>query len=206
MTFIDSTQVAGKLVDDSMELHCDVVDVRNTPDQDKSVAWTLLKDAEWKKAFDEARAEKREECEHHHPGEDPNKNRIYLREALRWEIHGETPAAHEAKHKAGAGFFDDMPWATHHYPSVKIPAAQIERWSNFLPSWNTYYAIYFCITGLHGAHVLAGALVMLYFLIFNSRWFHKDPEHLANRIETGGLFWHFVDLVWIFLFPLLYLL
>jgi heme/copper-type cytochrome/quinol oxidase subunit 3 len=54
--------------------------------------------------------------------------------------------------------------------------------------------------------VLAGALVMLYFLIFNSRWFKTDPEHLANRVETGGLFWHFVDLVWIFLFPLLYLL
>jgi heme/copper-type cytochrome/quinol oxidase subunit 3 len=34
----------------------------------------------------------------------------------------------------------------------------------------------------------------------------EDPEHLANRVEVGGLFWHFVDLVWIFLFPLLYLL
>jgi heme/copper-type cytochrome/quinol oxidase subunit 3 len=54
--------------------------------------------------------------------------------------------------------------------------------------------------------VLAGALIMLYFLVFNSSWFKTDPEHLANRVETGGLFWHFVDLVWIFLFPLLYLL
>ena len=99
-----------------------------------------------------------------------------------------------------------MPWAEHHYPTVQIEAKDIQRWSNFLPKWNTYYAIYFTITGLHGAHVLAGALVMLYFLVFNSRWFKTDPEHLANRVETGGLFWHFVDLVWIFLFPLLYLL
>jgi hypothetical protein len=196
-----------------MELHCDVVDTRNTPDADKSVAWTLFKDPEWKKAFDEQRHEGIEKFEAgKHKGEDPMKNAEFLREHMRMEVHGETAADHVAKHKAHEaggmteGFFDDMPWASHHYPHVTIPAAQIERWSNFLPSWNTYYAIYFCITGLHGLHVLGGALVMLYFLIFNSRWFKTDPEHLANRVETGGLFWHFVDLVWIFLFPLLYLL
>ena len=207
MTFIDTTQVAGKLIDDSMELHCDVVDVRATPDADKSAAWALLRDPAWKQAFDHQRheAEKEFDAGKHH-GEDPLKHAEFLRENFRWQIHGETAAAHEAKHKDGPGFFDDMPWASHHYPAVKIPAKEIQRWSNFLPSWNTYYAIYFCITGLHGAHVLAGALVMLYFFLFNSKWFHKDPEHLANRVETGGLFWHFVDLVWIFLFPLLYLL
>jgi heme/copper-type cytochrome/quinol oxidase subunit 3 len=207
MTFLDSTKVTGKLIDDTMELHVDVIDVRSAPTADTSVAWSLLGDKEWKHAFDE-------QVEHHkkefeagkHHGEDPEKSEEFIREAYRWQIHGATPADHEAKHKAGEGFFDDMPWAHHHYPTVKIPAKDIERWSNFLPAWNTYYAIYFCITGLHGAHVLAGALIMLYFLLFNSSWFKKDPEHLANRVETGGLFWHFVDLVWIFLFPLLYLL
>lgn len=207
MNFIDTTQVTGKLIDDSMELHCDVVDVRSAPDADKSAAWSLLADAGWKHAFDEQLEEGKKEFENgKHHGEDPLKHAEFLREHLRWELHGDTPASHEATHKAGVGFFHDMPWAEHHLPHVKIPANQIERWSNFLPSWNTYYAIYFCITGLHGAHVLAGALVMLYFLVFNSKWFKTDPEHLANRVETGGLFWHFVDLVWIFLFPLLYLL
>ena len=78
--------------------------------------------------------------------------------------------------------------------------------SNFTPKLNTYYAIYFVLTGLHGMHVIAGALVLSYFLFFNGRLMREDPEHLANRVEVGGLFWHFVDLVWIFLFPLLYLM
>ncbi len=207
LNFLDSTSITGKLVSDRMELHVDVVDVRSTPDADKSLAWTLLKDPQWKHLFDEQKEEHLKEYSHgKHAGTDPLKEDHFLRSVMRWQIHGDTPAAHEAKHKAGEGFFDDMPWAQHHYPTVEIEGKDIERWSNFLPKWNTYYAIYFTITGLHGAHVLAGALVMLYFLIFNSRWFKTDPEHLANRVETGGLFWHFVDLVWIFLFPLLYLL
>jgi len=78
--------------------------------------------------------------------------------------------------------------------------------SNFTPKLNTYYAIYFTLTGLHGLHVVAGAGVLLYFLVFDGKRLRQDPEHLANRVEVGGLFWHFVDLVWIFLFPLLYLL
>ena len=36
--------------------------------------------------------------------------------------------------------------------------------------------------------------------------YRRNPEWLANRVEVGGLFWHFVDLVWIFLFPILYLM
>jgi heme/copper-type cytochrome/quinol oxidase subunit 3 len=209
LTFIDSTKVNGKLISDTMELHCDVVDVRDAPDADKSVAWGLLGDAGWKTAFDANRKEHEEQFKKDYPGEDPLKSQDFRREGLRMHIHGDTPASSK-EHAAHEGFLEDIPvpgiGTEHHYPTVKIPAAQIQRWSNFLPAWNTYYAIYFCITGLHGAHVLAGALIMLYFLVFNSRWFHTDPEHLANRVETGGLFWHFVDLVWIFLFPLLYLL
>ena len=209
LAFLDGTVIEGKMINDKMELHVDVVDARGAPDADKSMAWGILKDAGWQHAFDENREHHLKEFEAKHPGEDPLKSDHFLREGLRFEIHGDTPAAHEAKHKAGEGFFDDLPipglGGEHHYPSVEIEAKDIQRWSNFLPKWNTYYAIYFTITGLHGAHVLAGALVMLYFLIFNSSWFKTDPEHLANRVETGGLFWHFVDLVWIFLFPLLYL-
>ena len=62
------------------------------------------------------------------------------------------------------------------------------------------------LTGLHAAHVFGGALVMGYLWLFGARMWKTQPERLTNRIEVAGLFWHFVDLVWIFLFPVLYLL
>ncbi|MEY4483696.1 MAG: hypothetical protein RL693_1148, partial [Verrucomicrobiota bacterium] len=91
-------------------------------------------------------------------------------------------------------------------PEVAIPMKDIKFYSNFTPKYGNYFAIYFTLTGLHGLHVIAGALVLTYFLLFGKKLYDKDPEHMANRVEVGGLFWHFVDLVWIFLFPLLYLL
>jgi heme/copper-type cytochrome/quinol oxidase subunit 3 len=62
------------------------------------------------------------------------------------------------------------------------------------------------MTGLHGLHVLGGMLVLGYFLVRGRKLYLKNPEHMANRVEVGGLFWHFVDLVWIFLFPIFYLM
>lgn len=74
------------------------------------------------------------------------------------------------------------------------------------PSTSTFYAIYFTLTGLHGLHVVGGIFVNSYLLITSGGWWKKDPEKFTNRIENAGLYWHFVDLVWIFLFPSLYLL
>ena len=74
------------------------------------------------------------------------------------------------------------------------------------PKTNTFLAIYFTMTGLHGVHILAGVVVNLYHLATARRWYRDDKERLANRIEIAGLYWHFVDLVWIFLFPVLYLI
>lgn len=92
------------------------------------------------------------------------------------------------------------------HPEVEIPREDIARESSFTPRLNTFYAIYFTLTGLHALHVIGGAIVLGYFLLFGRKMYLSNPEHLANRVEVGGLFWHFVDLVWIFLFPLLYLL
>jgi hypothetical protein len=92
------------------------------------------------------------------------------------------------------------------HPEVEIPREDIARESTFNPRLNTFYAIYFTLTGLHALHVIGGAIVLGYFLVFGRKMYLSNPEHLANRVEVGGLFWHFVDLVWIFLFPLLYLL
>jgi heme/copper-type cytochrome/quinol oxidase subunit 3 len=74
------------------------------------------------------------------------------------------------------------------------------------PSTSTFLAIYFTLTGLHGLHVLGGMAVNAYFLFPGAKMWKTAPEQFTNRVETAGLFWHFVDLVWIFLFPVLYLL
>ena len=74
------------------------------------------------------------------------------------------------------------------------------------PSTNTFMAIYFTLTGLHGLHVIGGMIVNGYFIGPGSKMWSTEPEHFTNRIEVAGLYWHFVDLVWIFLFPVLYLL
>ncbi|MFD0892413.1 heme-copper oxidase subunit III [Luteolibacter ambystomatis] len=94
----------------------------------------------------------------------------------------------------------------HTFPHLEVPREQVAFSSKFAPAWSTYYAIYFTMTGLHGLHVIGGALVLAYYLFFGKKMYLSNPEWLANRVEVGGLFWHFVDLVWIFLFPLLYLM
>ena len=92
------------------------------------------------------------------------------------------------------------------FAELSVPREQVRFAAKFTPAWNTYYAIYFTITGLHGLHVIGGALVLAYYLFFGRKMYLENPEWLANRVEIGGLFWHFVDLVWIFVFPILYLM
>jgi len=77
---------------------------------------------------------------------------------------------------------------------------------NYGPWHNTYMAIYFTLTGLHALHVIGGALVIGFIWGPGASMWKTDPERYTNRVEVSGLFWHFVDLVWIVLFPVLYLL
>ncbi len=74
------------------------------------------------------------------------------------------------------------------------------------PSTNNFYGLYFALTGLHGLHILGGVLVNLYFLLPGAKMWKTNPKQFTGRVEAAGLYWHFVDLVWIFLFPVLYLL
>jgi cytochrome c oxidase subunit 3 len=92
------------------------------------------------------------------------------------------------------------------HAEAEIKLADVESIASFIPSTATFFAIYFTMTFLHGLHVLAGALVLAYFATFGSKMWKTEPERFTNRIEVAGLFWHFVDLVWIFLFPVVYLL
>jgi len=90
-----------------------------------------------------------------------------------------------------------------------IKASDVESASPFVPRHSSYFSCYFLITGLHGLHVLAGIIVFVYFWLNipgGAKLYRTNPEHLANRVEVAGLFWHFVDLVWIFVFPIFYLL
>jgi cytochrome c oxidase subunit 3 len=75
-----------------------------------------------------------------------------------------------------------------------------------LPSTNNFLALYFTLTGLHAIHVLAGMVVNAWLWGPGTKMWHQDPVRFTNRIEVAGIYWHFVDLVWIFLFPVLYLL
>jgi heme/copper-type cytochrome/quinol oxidase subunit 3 len=78
--------------------------------------------------------------------------------------------------------------------------------TGLFPSTSTFMALYFTMTGLHGLHVIGGMIVNSYLWGPGSHMWQTDPKRFTNRIEVAGLYWHFVDLVWIFLFPTLYLL
>jgi cytochrome c oxidase subunit 3 len=72
-----------------------------------------------------------------------------------------------------------------------------------IPFGNMWASCYFAMTGFHALHVLGGLVIFAIMLIMALRG-RFGVEH-ANFVEYTGLYWHFVDIVWIFLFPLLYL-
>jgi len=88
---------------------------------------------------------------------------------------------------------------------IKIPRSQIKSMENYGPWHNTYLALYFTLTGLHALHIIGGSIVIGYLWGPGRRLWETSPEQFTNRVEVSGLFWHFVDLVWIFLYPVLYL-
>jgi heme/copper-type cytochrome/quinol oxidase subunit 3/uncharacterized coiled-coil DUF342 family protein len=79
----------------------------------------------------------------------------------------------------------------HHYPWLKLPMT--------IPSGHMWSSTYFLMTGIHALHVFIGLIVFLVAMTLR-----LGPAH-ANFLENAGLYWHFVDIVWIFLFPLIYL-
>jgi len=68
---------------------------------------------------------------------------------------------------------------------------------------HVFFSIYFCLTGLHGIHVLVGMGVMIWLMWLVSR--NRIGSEFFTPVDLGGLYWHLVDLIWIYLFPLLYL-
>jgi len=75
-----------------------------------------------------------------------------------------------------------------------------------VPATNNFLGLYFTMTGLHAVHVIGGMIVNAYLLGPGFRMWQGEPARFTNRVEIAGIYWHFVDVVWIFLFPVLYLL
>ena len=68
----------------------------------------------------------------------------------------------------------------------------------------TFFSVYFLMTGLHGIHVIAGMVVLSWMLLRAVRG-EFGPSYYTP-VDLAGLYWHVVDLIWIYLFPLLYLI
>jgi cytochrome c oxidase subunit 3 len=112
-------------------------------------------------------------------------------------------ASHDAEHHEEDGAAHDD--AEHHddehashYPDVR---GDVE---NRPANAHLFFGIYFCMTGLHGVHVLAGMGVIAWLMIRSARG--EFSAEYFTPVDLGGLYWHVVDLIWIFLFPLLYLI
>ncbi len=99
------------------------------------------------------------------------------------------------KYEIGVWLGDGFKWPSHgsHAESVPANIAQL------------FYSLYYAMTGLHGFHVIIGILVIGALMY---KWYKRDPMVTRDYIPTElvGLYWHFVDLVWIFLYPLFYLM
>jgi cytochrome c oxidase subunit 3 len=88
----------------------------------------------------------------------------------------------------------------HHVPG---PTFHLEGTEEQGPA-QLFFSLYFTMTGLHALHMVIGEGLML-FLLWHAYAGKYSPKYYTP-VDVGGLYWHFVDIVWIFLFPLLYLI
>jgi len=85
---------------------------------------------------------------------------------------------------------------------------QAYEWSHFLahsgPSTDMFWGVFYTLTGFHGAHVTIGVVVLALIYVKALRGGYSETSH--GDVEITGLYWHFVDLVWIILFTIIYLI
>jgi cytochrome c oxidase subunit 3 len=74
----------------------------------------------------------------------------------------------------------------------------------FAPNTGAFASVFFCLTGLHGAHVFVGLTILLFMTIRSFRGHFSAESHYG--IEIGGIYWHFVDVMWIIVFVTVYIL
>ncbi len=93
---------------------------------------------------------------------------------------------------------------SHHFESGELPGRLYASAKPHGPGAPMFYALYFLITGLHGVHVVIGMTVLAVIGIRAGRGAYTGAYHVP--VELAGLYWHLVDLIWIFVFPLIYLI
>ncbi len=93
----------------------------------------------------------------------------------------------------------------HKYEDHLIPGSGFMYEGEANPQYaQLFFVLYFVMTGFHALHMVIGAGVIIYFII--RVWQRAFPPENYVPVEMLGLYWHFVDIVWVFLFPLLYLI
>ena len=93
---------------------------------------------------------------------------------------------------------------THHFQEGQLPGRFYTYEAVQGPGASLFFSLYFLITGLHGIHVVVGGTVLTVVGIRAARGAFSAEYHVP--VELAGLYWHLVDLIWIFVFPLIYLI
>ncbi|HVZ22632.1 MAG TPA: cytochrome c oxidase subunit 3 family protein [Vicinamibacterales bacterium] len=93
-------------------------------------------------------------------------------------------------------------WTEYH--EHHVPAWGFEFEPKYFLHAQIFFALYFVMTGLHALHMIIGLGIMSVMVWLS--WRGRVTPEYYNPIEVSGLYWHFVDIVWIFLYPLLYLI
>jgi cytochrome c oxidase subunit III len=91
----------------------------------------------------------------------------------------------------------------HKFEQHLVPGPQFEMEGTPAPSAQLFFSFYFAMTGVHALHMVVGVGLLSWLLI--NAWRGKYTQTYFTPVEVCGLYWHFVDVVWIFLFPTLYL-
>lgn len=93
---------------------------------------------------------------------------------------------------------------SHKFHDGLLPGRFYTHQGDTVPGQFLFFSFYFMMTGLHGIHVLLG-MVVITWLIIRAAKGHFSPSYYGP-VDMVGLYWHLVDLIWIYLFPLMYLL
>jgi cytochrome c oxidase subunit 3 len=92
----------------------------------------------------------------------------------------------------------------HKFEEHHVPGPAFAFAGEYFRQAQIFFSLYFVMTGLHALHMVIGLGIMAWMLWWS--WNGTITAEYASPIEISGLYWHFVDIVWIFLFPLLYLI
>ncbi|MBN2295842.1 MAG: cytochrome c oxidase subunit 3 [Pirellulales bacterium] len=129
----------------------------------------------------------------------------------KWDHHmvpGQTRIAHwfsdENTQSPPKKFQPDVQYVREHLEEAGHADLDDEELAQRIDNLRSYMGIYFALTGLHALHVIIGVGVLCVVLIMAIRG--RFGSHRFTPVDMTGLYWHLVDLIWIYVFPLLYLI